>query len=142
MKSNSKLARSTSLGSSLLVKASVAAVFAVVVAGCAGSPDRPEQQLARAETSIEFAEENGAREFAMVALDRARENLRLAQLQADDGDYAEALRLAEKAEIDAELAAAQSNTGKANESLQEILDSIEMLRREVALVDTSEGGQS
>jgi tetratricopeptide (TPR) repeat protein len=122
----------------------IAAMTAIVLgaAGCASAPERPDQQLARAETSIEFAEENGAREFGLAALDRAQENLRLAQQSAEAGEYEKSLRFAQKAEIDAELAAAQSNTGKAREALEEIMESIATLRREIAQTELNRGGHS
>jgi len=122
----------------------IAALTAITLsaAGCSSAPERPDQQLARAETGIEFAEENGAVEYGRTALDRARNNLRLAQQEAQAGEYEEALRLAQKAEVDAELAAAQSSTGKAREALEQIKESIATLRREIAQVDTSRGGQS
>lgn len=113
------------------------ATFLAAAAGCAAAPDRPEKQLARAETSIEFAEQNGATEFGATALDRARQHLDSAHAYADDGEYADALRAAEKAELDAELAAAQAQTSKAREALAEIRESIETLRREIARNDIS-----
>ncbi|MEJ8569140.1 DUF4398 domain-containing protein [Elongatibacter sediminis] len=108
------------------------ATLLVTATGCAAAPDRPDKQLTRAETSIEFAEQNGAREFGSSALDRARQNLEMAYDYADQDEYRAALRAAEKAELDAELAAAQANTSKADEALAEIRESIETLRREIA----------
>ncbi len=116
--------------------------IALMAAGCSSTPERPETQLARAETSVEFAEENGAREFGSAALDQAREHLRLARQEAQEGEYEDSLRLAEKASVDAELAAAQTQTGKAREALEEIRLSIETLRRELSQVYISRGGQS
>jgi hypothetical protein len=75
-------------------------------------------------------------------LDRAQENLRLAQQSAEAGEYEKSLRFAQKAEIDAELAAAQSNTGKAREALEEIMESIATLRREIAQTELNRGGHS
>ena len=107
------------------------AVFALAASGCASSPDIPEGQFARAQTSIEFAEQSGAREYGAAALERARNNLSIAQREAADGDYDEALFAAEKTELDAKLTAAQSDTRKAGNSLKEITDSISTLRREI-----------
>lgn len=118
------------------------ATVLLTTAGCASAPDRPERQLARAETSVEFAAQNGAAEYGPAALERARQHLNAAQRQADDGDYEEALRSAEKAELDAELAAAQTNTRKAEEALDEINDSIATLRRELNQEGATTGGTS
>ncbi|HET6564608.1 MAG TPA: DUF4398 domain-containing protein [Xanthomonadales bacterium] len=104
----------------------------LTAAGCASAPDKPEQQLARAEASIEFAEQNDAGKYGDAALDRAREHLESAERAAESGKYEVALESAEKAELDAELAAAQANTQKAEIALQEIRASIEVLRREIA----------
>lgn len=113
------------------------ATAALAASGCVSTPDRPEQQLARAETSIEFAEQNGARDYGPTALERARNHLATARREADDGEYADALRAAQKAELDAELAAAQTSTRKAEEALEEINDNIEALRREIARQEIS-----
>ncbi len=108
------------------------AAVALCSVGCASAPDRPERQLASAETGVEFAAENGATEYAGVALERARNHLAQAQRAADAGEYTAALRAAEKAEADAELAAAQTHRLKAEEALDEIRDNIGVLRREIA----------
>lgn len=118
------------------------AASALVVSGCASQPDRPERQLARAETSVEFAEQNGAGEYDLAALDRARSHLATAQAYADEGEYELALHAAEKAELDAELAAARANRHKAEDALEEINESIETLRREIARERATYGGQS
>ncbi len=106
----------------------------LLAVGCTTTPDQPVQQLARAETGIEFAAENGASEFASATLERAREHLRQAQNAAEDGEYDIALKAAEKAEADAELAAAQSNRRQSEAALEEIRESIDVLRREIARV--------
>jgi hypothetical protein len=109
-----------------------AIVLAFGCAACASAPDRPEAQLASAETSIEFAEENGAQEFGPAALERARTELERARQAAVNEEYQLALELAERAELDAELAAAQTNHEKAVVALLEIQQSISTLRREIA----------
>lgn len=99
---------------------------------CASSGQRPESELARAETTVELAEQNGAREFGPAALERAQDQLAKARVAAANEEYDRALKLAEKAELDAELALAQSNHEKALVALREIRESIEDLRREIA----------
>jgi hypothetical protein len=109
-----------------------AITLALTLTACASAPDRPERQLARAETGIEIAEENGAQEFGPAALERARNEYDQARIAADNGEYELALRLAQRAELDAELAMAQTNHGKASIALRELQDSIQTLRREIA----------
>jgi hypothetical protein len=120
--------------------AAALAASVLVGSGCAAQPDRPEGQLARAETSIEFAEENGASEYGAAALGRARTHLATARDFAGEGEYELALQAAEKAELDAELAAARTNRHKAEEALVEINESIATLRREIAREQA--GGES
>lgn len=122
--------------------ATTLAASVLVMSGCAAQPDRPERQLARAETSIEFAEENGAGEYGTAALGRARAHLETARDFADEGEYALALQAAEKAELDAELAAARTNRYQAEEALAEINESIATLRREIAREQARYGGES
>ena len=109
-----------------------AIALAMSCVACASAPDIPERQMARAETSIEFAEQNDAQEFGPAALERARNQLDQAGTAAAHGEYELALRLAERAELDAELALAQTNHEKAELALHEIQESIETLRREIA----------
>jgi hypothetical protein len=120
----------------------VAASLLLALAGCASSASRPDAQLASAETSIELAEQSGAREFGPTALESARTNLTLAQEAAEHNDYDTALRLATEAELDAELAAAQAGRYKAEEALAEIRDSIRTLRDEIARNERNAGDQS
>lgn len=115
----------------LTTNSAATAAFALLVAGCASSPDRPIEQLARAEQGIEAAEQSGAREFGAAALDRAQTKLVRARLAADQGETEKAARLAAEAELDAELAAAQASRGKTEESLREVQASISTLREEI-----------
>lgn len=110
----------------------MAITLALSCTACASAPDIPERQMASAETSIEFAEQNDAREFGPAALERAKTQLDQAKIAVAHEEYKLALRLAERAELDAELALAQTNHEKAQLALQEIQESIQTLRREIA----------
>ena len=72
------------------------------------------------------------RQYGSVELDRARDKLSRAKRAADSGDHQEALWLAEQAELDAELAAVKASRGKTDDSLAEVNESIQTLRREIA----------
>jgi tetratricopeptide (TPR) repeat protein len=107
-------------------------VIALSCVACASAPQVPDRQLASAKTGIEMAEQNGAREFGPAALERARKQLEQARIAAANKEYDHALYLAKRAELDAELAMAQTNHGKSALALQEIQESIQTLRREIA----------
>jgi hypothetical protein len=54
-------------------------------AGCASTPDMPDEELAMAETQIDQAEQAGARQYAAADLEGAKERLAAARAAADDG---------------------------------------------------------
>jgi hypothetical protein len=102
------------------------------VAGCASSPDRPFQDLARAEASIEQADQSGAREFGADELDAAKAKLVQARAAADSNDNLAASRYAKEAALDAELAMAMARNRKSELAVEEINKGIETLREEIA----------
>lgn len=102
-----------------------------ILAACASTGDRADEQLAHASESIEAAEQSGGREYGPVALESAQTKLTLARIAMERGEHEEALRLAHEAELEAELAAAQASRGKAEDALEELDDSIRTLREEI-----------
>jgi hypothetical protein len=102
----------------------------IAAGGCASSTDRPDRQLFLAESRIELAEQSGARDYGALALSRAHEKLAQARLAADEEDYETAFRLALEAELDAKLAASQASRFKSEETLREINDVIDTVRRD------------
>lgn len=110
--------------------AAVAAL--VLLAGCASTPEAPHQALARAEASIDNAEQSGARQYGTDALDSARQHLTQARAAVDREEMIAAERHAEKAAVDAELAAAMARNQKAQASVREINESIDILKEEIA----------
>jgi len=110
----------------------VASVILLLLGACASTPDRPVEQMTRAEAGIEAAEQAGARDFASDSLANARDNFSKAERASERGNREAAIQYARQAELDAELATAETSRAKAAESLKEINDSIETLRQEVA----------
>jgi hypothetical protein len=102
----------------------------LVLAGCAGNPDRPDEQLAMAESAIQQAEQGGAAEYSPLELDAARKKLMKAQDLAEEDENAEATRLAEQAHVDAQLATAASQTKRAERAAAEIREGIGTLESE------------
>lgn len=114
-----------------IISITAGSALALMVAGCATSGEAPVQQLARAESSIEIAEQSGAREYSATALDQARDKLVVAERASREKDYETAYQLSTEAELDAEFARAKASRVKAENSLEEIQQTIETLRREM-----------
>lgn len=109
-----------------------AAILAAVIAGCAGTPERPTAEITRAQTLIEQAEEQGTQQFAAADLERAREKLRGAQSAVENDEMREAHRLAAEAAVDAEYAAVKAGSGEARQAAQELDRTLEKLREEAS----------
>src|SRR5690606_9735744 len=103
-----------------------------ILCACASGPDRPFQDLARAEASIEQADKTGAREYGATELAAARDKLAKARAAADSDDNVVASRYAKEAAVDAELATAITRNRKAELAVEELNRSIETLREEIA----------
>jgi hypothetical protein len=73
------------------------------IVACASAP-MPSDKLAVAKTAVERAEQAQAAQFAQVELTTARNKLAAAQAAADKHDADVAARMADQAEVDAQLA--------------------------------------
>jgi len=111
---------------------STTAVFvcACCLYGCATEKSKPTQELTKARTVIEQADKGNAQRYAAADLQRAHDELSSAEQAANKRKYDEARRMAEKAEVDADLATARGNSGEAQRAAQEIRRSIDTLKQE------------
>lgn len=73
------------------------------IVACASAP-MPSDKLAVAKTAVERAEQAQAAQFAQVELTTARNKLAAARAAADKHDADMAARMADQAEVDAQLA--------------------------------------
>ena len=78
-------------------------VIAFGIVACASAP-MPSDKLAVAKSAVERAEQAQAAQFAQVELTTARNKLAAAQAAADKHDADVAARMADQAEVDAQLA--------------------------------------
>jgi chromosome segregation ATPase len=109
-----------------------------MAAGCASersgrsarSSNQP-QELTRATASVEAAEKGGAYEHGSVELSQARRKLSSAQQALSEGDNEIAARLAEEADVDAQLATAKARSQEMQAAVAEINESIRTLQNEV-----------
>jgi hypothetical protein len=101
-----------------------------VLASCASVPP-PTEQMAVSRAALSDAQAAGAYEYAPVEMRTANEKLTRATAAMNEKDYVTARRLAEQAEADAKLAAATSNSAKAQRALDEVQASIRTLQNEI-----------
>jgi len=108
-----------------------ALLAAGVLAACASAP-QPAPFIAAGTASIEAARASGAAELAPVPLDDARAKLQQAQAQAQAGNKEDAVRLAQQADVDAQLARAQAGAERSRRSAAEIQAGLQVLQDELA----------
>jgi len=101
-----------------------------VLAGCASQPPAA-PALAAGSASLEAARSSGAPELAANDLAEARNKLDRARTLAQNGQNREAVRLAEQADVDAQLARARANTERSRRAVAEVEASLRTLREEM-----------
>jgi len=111
---------------------SLVAFVAVFTAACASTEKRDvAAQLAVARTTVADAVSAGAPEFASVELKAAQENLDGAEKAAMANDYKKATGLAEKAQINAQLASSRTRAAKAQKAADALKESNRALQDEM-----------
>lgn len=105
--------------------------LSTMLIACAGPGPRPDSQLQIAASSIQQAEAADARKFDPVLLNQAQNKLADARELIEREEYTEAQRLLEEAAVDAQLAAARSQTEKAQRAVAEINRSIQNLENQL-----------
>ncbi|MEZ5564659.1 MAG: DUF4398 domain-containing protein [Gammaproteobacteria bacterium] len=109
---------------------SLASVCALLgLAGCASTP-MPDAEMARASASVAQARQSGAGEAAPMELRSAEDNLRNARSAVTSKKADRARALAEKAELDAELAQAKLRRQQAERAAAEVQAATDSLRQE------------
>ena len=97
--------------------------------GCGAA--KPTDTLSRAENNLRAAVEARADELAPMDLQRAREKLENSKKAMDAGRHDEARRLAEGAEVEAELAEAKADAEITRQAADRLRRSIDALRQEL-----------
>lgn len=108
------------------------------LAACASAP-QPAPFIAAGTASIEAARASGAAELAPVPLDNARAKLQQAQALAQAGNHEDAVRLAQQADVDAQLARARAGAERSRRSAAEIEAGLQVLQDELARRQTPTG---
>lgn len=109
----------------------LAALALLSLAACATTPPPDPRLLANAENALNQAEQAGAAEFAPLELRFARERLNAARLQLEAGRTIEARRIADEAEIEAQLALARTNAAQTRAELAQRQRALERLRADL-----------
>lgn len=108
---------------------SVAALIALV--GCGGVSQVTKERVSRSETAVQQAQQTiGTQEVGQIELQRAKENLEYAREALRKENEKAAVRAAQRAELNAELAVAKSQSAAARRAADELLASIQTLRQE------------
>lgn len=105
-------------------------ITALLLAACSGVP-KPTEQLAVSKAAVAAASGERSSEFAPTEMDMAQTKLRAAERALAEGEYLEARRLAEQAEVDARLAERKSQAARAERSVAEVRESIRVLQQEI-----------
>ena len=112
-----------------LKHAALCAAIVLSAAGCATTPV-PNETIAVARSSVQRAEQSGAPESAPVEMAAARDKLARAEKAAADHDAVPATRLAEQADVDAQLAEATAQEQHSRKAAMEFDASLRALRQE------------
>lgn len=101
-----------------------------VLAGC-GTTASPAPFIAAGSSSVEAARSAGAPELAATELNDARAKLERARALATAGDEQGATRLAEEADVDAQLARAKAGSERSRRAVTELETGLQLLRDEL-----------
>lgn len=105
-------------------------LLCLLIGGCATDQSKPTDELTKARTVIQQADKGDAQRYAAADLQRAHDELSSAERAASDRKYDDARSLAQKAEVDADLATARGNSGAAQKAAEEVRQSIDTLKQE------------
>jgi hypothetical protein len=118
------------LKSHLTHKLALAAVAGILIAGCASNPG-PIEQMATSRAAISSANSAGGNEYAPIQLKLAIDKMTGAERAMANKDYALARKLAEQAQVDAQLAGAAARSIKAQKAADAVQEDSRVLRDEI-----------
>lgn len=110
---------------------------AALLIGCANDPPTA-PSIAAGAAALETARSSGAPEYAAADLDQARGKLERARALAQAGKNHQAIRMAEQAEVDAQLARATAGSERSARALNEVEASLRTLREELNRAATAQ----
>ena len=108
----------------------VTVAAAIFIAGCASIP-APTEQMAVSKVEVSNASSAGGNEFAPLEIKSAMDKMDSAERAMAAEDYVLARRLAEQAQVDAQLAAAKARAAKAQKAAKALQTDNRVLRQEI-----------
>jgi len=115
---------------SKLTRSALAIAATLAVLGACTSNPVADEKIAVAKASVQRAEASGAPQYAPVELAAARDELVRAEKKNADHDLQPATNLAERANVDAELAEATAQEQRSHKAAMEYDASIHTLQQE------------
>lgn len=112
-----------------LITLTVVGATAVLTASCATTTQSGADLLA--ESAITEAEAAGAQQYAPLELRKAKRKMEQAETAREKRDYDVANRLEEQARLDAELAELKARSSKTQKAIDELDESMRVLRQEL-----------
>ncbi len=109
---------------------SMVAIASLVMAACASTPP-PNSQITAAETAIAHAEQAQVADYSSPELVEARKNIAAAKAEVAEKNMTTAARLAQKAQLNAELAMAKLSVVKAKTVNDEMQKSTNVIKQEL-----------
>lgn len=97
-----------------------------LLGGCAGT-EPPRLELTAADAALKEAEEADAATHAPALLQQAQDKLTFAREAVSEEEHVRARRLAEQAEVDAQLAEARARAEVANQNLREVREGVQQM---------------
>jgi len=107
-----------------------AAVAGMLLVACASTPP-PAQQITAAEVAIDHAEKAQVADYSSPELVEARANLTAARAAVEKEDMETARHLAQRAQLNADLAEAKANVAKAKTVNDEMAKSTTVIKEEM-----------
>lgn len=104
--------------------------FVCVAAGCASQGPKPTDELTKAHAVVEQADKGNAQRYAAADLQRAHDELSEAERADAQKRYNEARYMAQRAELDADVATARASSAEAGKAADEVRESNKTLQQE------------
>jgi hypothetical protein len=114
------------------------ALLCLASAGCATEGPKPNDELTKAHTVVEQADKGGnAQRYAPADVQRAHDELADADRLSGQGKYDEARAVAQRAEVDADVAVARGNAMEQQKAAADVAQANNTLQQETQRGDNN-----